>query len=91
MAQVKFEVVVKRENDHFICEVVDSQSWNKLTVKFVPGIYWDVMELKFTNPRAPFRKLYELGMDTRFQVKVKELAKEMMEKNITKSIIWVFF
>jgi len=88
---VKFEVVVKKEDHRFICEVCDLTTWNKLTIEFVPSLYWDVKQLGFVNPRAPFRKLYELGLDTRFQTRIKDLAKEMMEKNITKSIIWVFF
>jgi len=89
---VKFEVVVvKKENDHFICKIVDLQTWNKLYCKFVPGLYWDVKSLEFINPRAPFRKLYEIGMDAQFQNRIKDLAREMEKQNIKQTVVWVYY
>ena len=88
---VKFEVLIKKENDHFICEITDLATWNRLVCKFVPGLYWDVEELKFVNPKSPHKKLFELGLDTRFQVRIKDLAREMEKRNIKQTVVWVYY
>ena len=93
MAQVKFEVVVKKENDHFICEICDLANWNKLYCEFKPGLYWKYRELIFHNGYniKPFRKLLELASQIRFQVRVKDLAEEMEAKGINQTVFWVFY